>query len=98
MTYLPDAVHELIEWEVAVAYQQGYRAALADVAAAHAELDEAWRPVGRRRYADRVAQRLADMERYARRLRADLDARAHPDGDWPPVAVAGTRRVLHRAA
>ena len=49
MAQLPDAVHEQVEWELAVAYQQGYRAALADVAAAHAELDEAWRPVGRRR-------------------------------------------------
>lgn len=97
MAHLPDAVHELIEWELAVAYRQGYLAALSDVAAGHAELDAAWRPVGRRTYEQRVAERIAAMERYARRLRADLDAR-EPDGDWPPVAVPGRRTVWRRAA
>lgn len=82
---LPDVVHELIEWELRVAFEQGYQAALADVAAGGAELDATWRPVGRRRYERRVAERLAEMEAHARRLHAEL---AHgPDPSWPPVAA-----------
>ncbi|GII23095.1 hypothetical protein [Planosporangium mesophilum] len=69
---VPDAVHELVEWEIEVAYHQGYRAALADVAAGHAELDATWRPAGRRGYERRVAERLAEMHRHAQRLRAEL--------------------------
>jgi hypothetical protein len=98
---LPERVHELIEWELAVAYHQGYQAALADVAARRAELDAAWRPVGRRGYECAVADRIAEMERHADRLRAELDHRhAVRAGDaardatesggqnWPPVAAA----------
>ena len=70
---IPDGLHELIEWELAVAYHQGYRAALADVAAGQAELDAAWRPVGRRGHERAVAERVAEMRRCARRLRAELD-------------------------
>lgn len=100
MVRLPDAVHELIEWELEVAYQQGYRAALDDVAAGHAELDAVWRRAGRRGYERRIAERTAEMERCAERLRAELatrDSRAHPgrgrSGDaWPPVAVPGGSR------
>jgi hypothetical protein len=86
---LPEALHELIEWEIEVAYHQGYQAALADVAARQAELDAAWRPVGRRRHARAVAARVAEMEQHARQLRAELDRdTSHGDGDrsWPPVA------------
>jgi hypothetical protein len=90
--HIPDAVHELIEWELAVAYEHGYRAAVADIAAGHTELDASWRPVGRRRHDERVAERIAEMRSHARRLRAELD-RAYPRGDgdrdWPPVAVPG---------
>jgi hypothetical protein len=91
---LPETVHELVEWELAVAYHQGYQAALADVAARRAELDAAWRPVGRRGYERAVAERIAEMERHAERLRAELDhRRAVRAGGatgpaWPPVAAA----------
>jgi hypothetical protein len=79
--------HELVEWEIAVAYHDGYRAALADVAAGHAELDATWRPAGRRGYERRVAERITEMERHARRLRDTLDRRrAHVDA-WPEVAL-----------
>jgi hypothetical protein len=88
---LPDAVHELIEWEIQVAYHQGYQAALADIATRQAELDAAWRPAGRLAHARAVAARIAEMERHARRLRAELDRRgpAGADPSWPPVAGRG---------
>jgi hypothetical protein len=94
---IPDTLHELVEWEIAVAYHQGYQAALADVAAGHAELDRAWRPVGCRRYEQRVADRIAEMRRHAHRLRSDLEewAATHPDSGWPAVAVPG--QPAHRA-
>jgi hypothetical protein len=94
---IPRAVHELVEWEIAVAYEQGYQAALADIAAGHVELSAAWRPVGRRRYEQKVAERLDEMRRHARRLRSELDRRG-PDLGWPPVAVPGRRRHEPRAA
>lgn len=80
---LPDALHELIEWELAVAYHQGYQAALADVAARRAELDVAWRPVGHRAYERAVADRVAEMERHARELRAELRSARGSDTPWP---------------
>jgi hypothetical protein len=89
---IPRAVHELIEWEIAVAYEQGYQAALADIAAGHVELSAAWRPIGRRRYEQKVAERLDEMRRHARKLRSDLDRRSEPDRGWPPVAVPGRPR------
>jgi hypothetical protein len=97
---IPRAVHELIEWEIAVAYEQGYQAALADIAAGHAELAAAWRPIGRRRYEQKVAERLDEMRRHARRLRSDLDERSvrGRDRGWPPVAVPGRPRHQPRAA
>jgi hypothetical protein len=106
MVRLPDAVHELIEWELEIAYQQGYRAALADVAAGHAELDAVWRRAGRRGYERRVAERTAEMERCAERLRAELAARDSRAGPWrsrsaepwPPVAVPGGWRGSDRRA
>jgi uncharacterized protein YukE len=85
VVHLPRSVHDQIEWEVLVAYQDGYRAALADVAAELAELDARWRAVGARRYEQRVAARIAEMERQARRVEAELnDLRAgRPSTDWP---------------
>jgi hypothetical protein len=97
---IPRAVHEQIEWEIAVAYEQGYQAALADIAAGHVELSAAWRPIGRRRYEQKVAERLDEMRRHARRLRAGLDRRSGlgRDRGWPPVAVPGRPRRASRAA
>jgi hypothetical protein len=94
VTRLPDALHDLVEWEIEVAYHQGYRAALADVAAGQVELDTAWRPVGRRRRGRLIAERLTEMERHARLVRARLDgwSRANPaptQAAWPPVAEPG---------
>jgi uncharacterized protein YukE len=78
---LPDALHELIEWELAVAYHQGYQAALGDIAARRAELDARWRTPGRRAYEQAVADRIEEMERHAEALRAELAA-ADPS-PWP---------------
>jgi hypothetical protein len=83
-----DRWHEQIEWEIVAAFHDGYRAALDDIAARHAELAATWRPVGRQRYRDKVADRVAEMERLAGRLRGELDRRA-ADPDWPAVAVPG---------
>jgi|tagenome__1003787_1003787.scaffolds.fasta_scaffold19182184_2 hypothetical protein len=81
---LPDALHELIEWELAVAYHQGYQAALADVAARRAELDARWRAPGRRAHEQAVAERIAEMERHAAELRAELTAAGPADPlPWP---------------
>jgi hypothetical protein len=93
---IPADVHRLIEWEVAVAYTHGYRAALRDVAEGHAELDASWRPVGRRAHDQRIAARIAEMERCARRVRAELvrARRRNRDTEWPPVATPGRRRGL----
>jgi hypothetical protein len=97
---IPRAVHEQIEWEIAVAYEQGYQAALADIAAGHVELSAAWRPIGRRRYEQKVAERLDEMRRHARRLRSELDRRSGrgQERGWPPVAVPGCPRRESRAA
>jgi hypothetical protein len=98
---IPGAVHELIEWEIAVAYEQGYQAALADIAAGHVELAAAWRPIGRRRYDQKIAERLDEMRRHARRLRSELDRRSRDRGSdcgWPPVAVPGRPRGVRGAA
>jgi hypothetical protein len=46
----------------------GYAAALADIAARHAELHQAWRPIGRRLHAQRVAAQVALYERCAAQL------------------------------
>jgi hypothetical protein len=81
---LPDALHELIEWELAVAFDQGYQAAVADLARARAELDDAWRPVGRADHERAVAARIAEMERHAAALRAELATHAaNPPLPWP---------------
>ncbi len=95
MVGIPEAVHDLVEWEIAVAYHQGYRAALADIAARHAELSAAWQPIGWRRHEQKVAERIAEMRRCARALRSELDSRAdrRRDADWPPVAVPGHQRA-----
>jgi hypothetical protein len=89
---IPPEVHRLVEWEVAVAYAHGYQAALRDIAAGHVELDESWHPAGRREHERRVAERLAEMERCARRIRSELGRVRRQRGDWPPVAVPGRRR------
>ena len=80
---LPDALHELIEWELAVAYHQGYQAALRDIAERRAELDARWRAPARRAYEQAVADRIAEMERQAAALRADLAAHSTGDVPWP---------------
>ena len=95
---IPPEVHRLIEWELAVAYAHGYRTALRDVAGGYVELDESWRPVARREHERRVAERVAEMERCARRIRSELRRARRRRGDWPPVAVPGRARRPRRAA
>ncbi|HKT00779.1 MAG TPA: hypothetical protein VJT31_14710 [Rugosimonospora sp.] len=102
-TPIPDTVHDLIDWLTEVAFHQGYQAALHDIATRHAELDEAWKPIGRRSHEQQVAARIAEMEQHAQQRRARLDRAArradrphrgrrdHVAGsdDWPPVATPG---------
>jgi hypothetical protein len=87
-------VHRHLNWLTAAVYEIGYRAAIRDLAARHAELDAAWRPIGRRSYQQQIAARVAEMEGHARRVRAELDRRAAqaPAADWPPVAEPGAGR------
>lgn len=89
MNTIPERLHDYIDWLTEAVYAMGYRAALHDIATRHAELDAAWRPVGRASYEERVAARIADAERCAEQLRAELDRRADATVDWPPVAVPG---------
>ena len=96
---LPDAVHDQVEWETAVAFdlgfQHGYQAALADVAARHTELDDTWKPIGRLALDQQIARRIADMETAAARFQ-ELAERRHgrghnPSCSWPPIARPGGR-------
>ncbi len=67
-----EVYREFLDWYTDVIYEQGYRAALCDIAARTVELDETWRSVGRREYADAVAARLRLMERHAARLAEEM--------------------------
>lgn len=82
---LPDAVHDLIEYETACAYADGWRAALEAVAAGQVELDETWHETGRRGYEQRVAERLSLFERCAARLAEQM---GRPGYQW-----RGTQRT-----
>lgn len=57
--------HESIEAELAEAWNDGYAAALRDLAGATVELSDAWRVVGRKTHEQRVAERLRTFERCA---------------------------------
>lgn len=73
--------HEQTEYEVEVAYHDGYRQACIDIAAGHAELDAVWRNVGRLTYEQRVADRIAEMEACAATVDVDRD-RANGRRPW----------------
>ena len=70
---IPDALHDLIDYEVACAYANGYQAALRDVATQQVELGEAWQPIGRRGHEERVAERIRRMEQSAAELNAQMN-------------------------
>jgi hypothetical protein len=81
---LPDAVHELIEWELAVAY-----AAVRDIAAARAELDATWHAIGQQTYEQRVAARVAEMKRNAIGEWPGLEnGGVLPSANWRPATTA----------
>jgi hypothetical protein len=71
-TRLPPAWHEQTERELDAAHAAGYRQALADIAAGHVEIGDAWRPIGRASQAQRVAARIAEFEECARRVAAEM--------------------------
>lgn len=68
MTILPDAVHEIAQFEAESAYWLGYQQCLIDTAARGYELDDEWKPVARKTADQWLAERLAEMERHAARL------------------------------
>lgn len=68
MVTIPDALHELVEYEVAAAYDAGYQQCLIDTAARGYELDDAWKLVARKTADQWLAERLAEMERWAAQL------------------------------
>jgi hypothetical protein len=94
-TALPAAVHEYIDWLTDAVHAMGYQAAVQDIAARHAELDAAWRPIGRSSYEQAVADRVATMEHSARRFRTEIDRRhgnSRAAANWPRVADITGRR------
>jgi hypothetical protein len=64
-TTLTATTHRAIEDELIVAFNDGYEAALRDIAASTVELSDAWRLVGRKTHERRVRERLATFERCA---------------------------------
>src|SRR4051812_44803031 len=80
------------------AYWQGYAAGRADerqyllriLAERVDELDAVWRPIERKSFEEKVAERLALFEEAAERLAHNLAASAATSGDWPVVAEPGT--------
>lgn len=88
---LETAWHEQAEWEIEVAYHEGYQAALMDIAYRHAELDAAWKSIGQRLYADRVRDRINEMAAIAKAQHAQHSTREWvgldngatlPSADW----------------
>ena len=79
---------DYIEWLWDEAYTAGQLAERHRIAAAQAELEVAWRPIGRRTYAEQVTRRIAELPGSAtpRPLRFD-------DPDWPAVALPGAPGV-----
>jgi len=59
---------EFIDWLWDDAYAAGQLAERHRIAEAYAELEAAWRPVGRKSHAQRVAERVAEMEQHAARM------------------------------
>jgi hypothetical protein len=57
--------HQAIEDELFVSFNDGYEAALRDIAASTVELSDAWRVVGRKTHEQRIRERLATFERCA---------------------------------
>lgn len=72
MTPLPDAAHVIAEYEAESAWWAGYQQCLIEVAARGYELDDTWKPVARKTADQWVVERVADMERHAARLAAQM--------------------------
>jgi hypothetical protein len=94
MSTIPEQLHDYLDWLTEAVYEMGYRDALHDIATRQAELDAAWRPVGRASYEQRVAARIAEAERHARQLRVELDRRTDATMEWPPVAAPDQAECL----
>jgi len=87
MGTIPEELHEYLDWLTDAVYAMGCRDALHDIATRQAELDAAWRPVGRASYEATFATRNAHAEQRARQLRGELNRRTDATLDWPPAAV-----------
>jgi hypothetical protein len=66
------------------AYTAGFLAGRRDMLVRIGELDRAWRPAARRTEAERIRERVAEMEDYGRR-RAQREGRPYRDYPGGPV-------------
>src|SRR4051794_27126469 len=93
------ARHTMSESAREAAYNQGYadgrfdeREYLLRVLAERVdELEAIWRPIRRKSYEEKVAERIALFEEAARRTAKELSSSAETAADWPPVARAGAK-------
>jgi len=89
MNTIPEQLHQYLDRLTEAMYEMGYRDALHDIATRQAELDAAWRPIGRASYEEKVAARIAESQRRAEQVRAELNRR--------PVAIVEWPRLRYRA-
>jgi hypothetical protein len=83
-------MHEVVEYEVACAYADGYHQALVDVAERSDALDASWRPRQRRDPEQVIRERVAEMRRHAAQPGwPGLDnGGVLPGADWAPDTTA----------
>lgn len=103
---IPDTVHELVEYEVACAYANGYAdgyaRALVDVAERADALDVTWRPIERRTSEQVLAARTASLpptegveawlSQYAERSRRHDDETVLTGFQYPPADCSRCER------
>ncbi len=112
MSELPDAVDELVEYEVLAAWHDGYAAALVELAERADALDTSWRPQQRPDPEQVIADRAATMipvegveawlaacaQRWVRHDEAAVEAgrRATPITTWAQLRACVSDRVWIR--
>lgn len=89
---VPRWTDDQVGYLVDVAWDGGRAYEHARIATAAAELDATWQPVGRRTYERQVADRIAEMERYAARQTWSTWRGRYPGG--PVDYETGRLRVV----
>jgi hypothetical protein len=82
---------------VEIAYCQGYAAGREDerqrlmrfLAERVDEIDAVWKPIRRKSYEEKVAERIAVFDQAAKRIAKDLASKAGSSMEWPAVVKPG---------